>query len=342
MSTSGIKTLVWVAALAAGGYLGWFVWDFLEFKKAGGLRPKVGEERQREVLDNIPDIEEQKAELVPYGTVLATIKDLDWIGKPPPPPAPPKGPDKLVVAPVKSIDKILSVQAIVFDGYDRSRSQAFVEYIDSTDGQLMVAKENVLFEGDRLPSKATEHITVARIEPSFVEFSFDDEEREPERLVPPELKESLAMIPKVGPDGVRVPEPSIFIPVNQNYQRFEPKKTQEIGQGVYIIGTEDAQYFEQNYTTILSDEVQTSRYRDPRTGRYAGIQINKIKPGSIAEAHGAREGDVIKSINGEAVTSQEEALRFVKANASTTVKWEVVVENLGRERTLSFETPADD
>jgi hypothetical protein len=39
------------------------------------------------------------------------------------------------------------------------------------------------------------------------------------------------------------------------------------------------------------------------------------------------------------VTSQAEAINFVKTNAEMYDKWEVVVSNLGQERTVTYYSP---
>jgi hypothetical protein len=48
---------------------------------------------------------------------------------------------------------------------------------------------------------------------------------------------------------------------------------------------------------------------------------------------------VIKSINGHAVSSAQEAIHFAKTNADRYNTWEVEVENMGRTRTITYESP---
>ena len=51
-----------------------------------------------------------------------------------------------------------------------------------------------------------------------------------------------------------------------------------------------------------------------------------------------KEGDVIKSINGQPVNSVQEAISFVKVNKDKYSTWEVVVENKGKQRTVTYES----
>jgi C-terminal processing protease CtpA/Prc len=65
-----------------------------------------------------------------------------------------------------------------------------------------------------------------------------------------------------------------------------------------------------------------------------------VAVGSIAERHGAQEGDVIKSINGHPVTSVQEAITFAKNHANEYTVWKIVVENKGKSRTVIYESPS--
>jgi len=47
---------------------------------------------------------------------------------------------------------------------------------------------------------------------------------------------------------------------------------------------------------------------------------------------------VIKSINGQPVNSVQEAISFVKVNKDKYSTWEVVVENKGKQRTVTYES----
>jgi S1-C subfamily serine protease len=105
------------------------------------------------------------------------------------------------------------------------------------------------------------------------------------------------------------------------------------------VGTEDLKEISENYSDILANEMRTRRHRGS-DGAYDGIEITEIKPGSVAERHGLKGGDVIKSINGHAVNSVSEAVSYVKNNAGIHEgAWEVVIENLGSERTVYIDPP---
>ena len=118
-----------------------------------------------------------------------------------------------------------------------------------------------------------------------------------------------------------------------------PKETKLIGKNKYQIGTEDAVYLGENYPQILTNDLRYRTYRNPKTGRRGGIELQDVRAGSVAERHGARSGDIIISVNDHAVTSVQEAVSFVKTNSERFSTWDVVVENMGRRRTVTYQSP---
>ena len=107
-----------------------------------------------------------------------------------------------------------------------------------------------------------------------------------------------------------------------------------------MLGTETAREIGANYAEILAREVRLERWCDPRTGRYAGVQLTDVLAGGVVAEHGGQSGDVVLSINGHPVTSPQQAISYVKNNADSTTEWHVVVLRLGAEETLSFVAPA--
>ena len=91
--------------------------------------------------------------------------------------------------------------------------------------------------------------------------------------------------------------------------------------------------------TTAPEVILSGRETIYRDGKRAGLRVAEVKPGSIAAQHGAQSGDVIISINGHPVSSEQEAIKFVKNNSETTTVWQVVVENLGRQRTVTYNSP---
>ncbi len=348
MNIGRIKALSWITVLALGSYLGWDVYQFVTVGK--GMLKNISTEEQKAILNDVPEVKLEQRRLVPYPSVLAIFHNLNWTGLQtvvvdvpgPTPPDPVKQPDK-------AVSELLTVVLINYSS-DSRFSNAYVHYRASADERKMVATpEDVLFEGDQLPGKY-KFITLSSIQPEYVEFTFEvadgEEPREPERMLPPEYQSTDGLgvgIARLGDDGILLePENESLIQISANREPVSILKTHEVRTGQFRIGTEDAAVFGRDYSRIFSSEVRTGRYRDPNTNRYSGIIVHGISPGSIVNSHGLKTGDIIKSINGDPVTSTQEAISYVKTNADVTSHWVAIVERQGKDITLTYDyTPTN-
>jgi len=343
MNIGRIKTLCWISVLALGSYLGWDVYDFISVGK--GMLKNISKEEQLAVLTDIPEIVLEKRRIVPYKDVNRIFFDLNWTGKQPTKIVDP-GPGPIVPEkrPKKPVADLLTVVLINYAS-DPQWSNASVHYKLNADERLMMQNsEVVLFEGEKLPGKYS-FITLASIRPEYVEFTFEvpegEEAREAERVMPPEYQTddgSGVLIAQIGEDGVLlVPDRENLIPIDGERPTYNYNETIEVRSGQFLIGRNDAATFGRDYARILSTEVRTDRYKDPDTKRYSGILISSISSGSIISAHGLKAGDIIKSINGDPVTSTQEAISYVKTNSDVTTHWVAVVERQGKNMSLTYD-----
>lgn len=329
---------LWGWGVAAGLTLGlcWYVFDFMRTldEKSQPPSPVL----VKKVLESVAPAKVSSDKLFTYDQSKRLVALVDWTGAPkaevavvpiddhPPP---------VVVTPVKKLVRVLFLK---YDGSNPEGSRVAVRYRPEagvTNG--VVAACSLLKVHDTLAAPH-QGIKIESINIDSVTFSFSDSARQAETLTTEEF-DGKAVIVLVGPDGdVKVPAKSVTIPQNFN-DRFIPNRTTSIGSNNFKLGTEDIETISKNYPQILGTEVQTAQHRDPRSGKYDGIEIKSIQPGSIAERHGAREGDIVKSINGHPVNSTSEAITYVKTNSGTTNTWQVVVENLGKQRTVTYHSP---
>lgn len=348
MSIVHIKALTVVASIGIAGALGYEVFDFFKHGQAE-LKDTVTQEEMKAVLDKREDFVVEVAELVPYDRVQQVFFDMDWTGVPPPPPPPPPGPDKsegpkkIVLTPAS---ELLSVLLIHFSNRNPDESKFLAAYKP----KLKVPGSKIsgpatLYQGDKLPGEF-EYVTIKEITPSHVVFSYEVPEgseadpREDDIMGPPALPNRITIL-EVGADGVKSVERKPGIEKRDDYVAFNPERGHLIGDNRWQVGWKDAEDFSQNYPRILSRELQTRRWRDKSTGKYAGVQIQKIAQGSVAAQYGVKAGDILKSINGDPVTSEQEAIKYVKTNAEFTTTWVVVLESQGKERTLVYESPPE-
>ncbi|HED65990.1 MAG TPA: hypothetical protein ENJ09_10600 [Planctomycetes bacterium] len=341
MNIQRIKTLTWAAAVLVGALLVQEVWSFLQNKDT--LDDYVDQDEiVRALEDGIVEPEPIKSEVVDVREINIVFHQMDWTGRPPaevretaPKNEEPQGPPKTPVS------DLLTILAIQVDPSDPSQSKAFVKYTDPGLARLHnEPRERFLKVGQSLGG-VYNSITVSKIEVEGVTFSFGDEDREDEVVPALEYSGDSLGIVAVGPDGILTPTRSSRIPTSDNYVRPTVRQTREVRRNEFQIGTDTAREFEENYSAILSRDLQYRPARDPRDGSIKGIQITKVAPGSIPAQHGLTEGEIVKSINGHKVTSVNEAVAYVKQNADTTDTWIVVFEKQGREFTRTYSSPEE-
>lgn len=329
------KILIWVVSGVLTAGMGATVADFvlnLDEKQATYDRESV-----RMVLEDVEQVTVLKQELVAYTDVKTYFHELNWTGKIAIKPVVLKDMEGANQSPsTVPVSDLIDVQLLQVDLSGPAGSSAYVAYTSRSAIAHASPEDEHLTVGESLPDPQG-HIRVEAITVEGVVFAFEDGER-PLETVAPEVDFLGSMIVVVGEDGVIHRRDDGAIPVS-NAPPYRPAQTVVIGRNRFRIGTEDAAFLAENWSATLSQDVRHSRHRDPRTGRYDGVEILEVRSGSVAERHGVQSGDVIKSINGHAVSSAQEAIHFAKTNANRYNTWEVEVENMGRTRTIIYESP---
>jgi hypothetical protein len=305
----------------------------------------------KQVLEDVEPLKVKADEVVPYDKIKRLFhttcsecktnpncRHLNWTGKEKEKPVEaPKGNQE---PPKIKVDEVISVLMIKADMSDRKSSSIFFKYKNKASN---VGLKNdgpaggfLLKEGDHLGAPY-DKIRLDEITGEGALFAFEGEQRERELLAPGTFEVVGPVV--VGPEGALMPKPGTLIP-SVKEAPFSLEHTSKIGPNTYKIGTKDAELWEANYQEELSRNVQTRRHQDSRTGKYDGVEITGVSAGSLAASHGAQEGDVIKSINGQSVTSMSEAVQYVKTHSNQTTTWEVVVESKGITRTVIYHSPS--
>lgn len=327
MNVSSVKALCWLTSSALAAGLGLFVYDF--FSTRTERANTFDEPYAAEVLNREEELVMETRRSINYSDeVKPAWITLNWTGKEPPKPVvrnpeedKPTGPRYTPVA------DLLTVSLIRYDTVVPEESSVMVRY----QGGWTREKEGVLSPGDALPAPH-DTVKVAAITPESVEFLFEGTDRENESVEPSRVSDGnlLAMLasqPRPEKRSRLVTEGS-----------WTTKQTKQVGPNRWILGSEDAEYLNENFSEVLVRDLGHRTHYD-RNGRRAGIELTRVRANSIAARHGAQEGDIVISINGQPVSSAQEAINFAKNNADKYSTWEVVVENLGARRTLIFESP---
>jgi hypothetical protein len=340
MNVSTIKSLAWLAAAGLTAALGWTVFEFVQSE--GSQRGLFDQELAKAKLDVQFDPDPIRSSTIHSTVIEKTFYKLNWTGKPKPKPVelPPdvEKPKPAYIA-VEQLVRVLFIQE---DSDAPADSLVLLAYKPASQITTF-ALGHSLKVGEALAG-AHSYAIVDRISATEgVTFRFEvadgEDPRDPETILPAAFKKGVE-IAYVGADGeAQRPNKTIAVSVVDRPPPYNPKLTTPIDTNHFQIGYEDAGLFGEDAAGIIAREVRHRRHRDPRTGKFDGIEIQSVQSGGIAARHGAKEGDIIKSINGHAVTSSSEAITFVKNNQETTTTWNVVIENMGRERTVTYESP---
>jgi len=334
MNIGQIKIVSWTAAALLTLGLGAYVWTFVSTLEARRAMPDPELVRKQLSVEPAPVKNDGQ---IKYEEVRRLFHDLNWTGAIQVAATQVEQPPENLVPDVVPIRDLVRVQWVVVDVGDKAGSSVFLKYKPKAQVTNKGVGGFLLREGASLesPHGGTK---IESITSEGVTFSFADSAREKETLFPAEF-DARAQIVQVGPDGIAMPTNTGAIP--RSTTTWLPGKTTQAGRDRFILGTEDLQMASDSYLDILSNDVQLRQHRDPRTGRYDGVEISDVTPGSFAERHGASKGDVVKSINGHAVNSTQEAINFVKMNKDKYSTWEVVIENKGKTRTVTYQSPGN-
>jgi len=341
MNIVQLKFAAWLAVGVLTAGLAFYVVTFIKTTKS--LRPGLDPKQVEAALSDAGPAQVETDDLVPYDELRRLVlpscdrcagnkncKHFNWTGKQEVPVAVvgPGDEAPVVRTPVKDLIRVLMVKA---DLGDPAGSSLFLVYkpAAAVQGRKLGLQLKV---GDTLHAPHTA-IKVKAITADGVLFSFEDG-RDDELLGPAEFDAKTTIV-VVDEQGIMWPKVTNAIPKGA-VENWNPKQTVATGTNTYRLGDEDLKEFADHWDAILGRDVRHQRHKDPRTGKYDGIEIVSVTPGSIAARHGATEGDVVKSVNGNPVTSTQEAIQFVKNHKDEYTTWEVVIENRGRTRTMTY------
>jgi hypothetical protein len=334
------KGILWLGSTAVGALLAYRVYDF--WRQRDELAKEITNEEIEGVLDSVKKPPEQKTDVVDYSAIQGVFHTHDWTGKPPAKPEVAKADTGNQSAPRVAVATLLRVMAIKVDTAHPEESRAYVRYQD----QKLAAhtgREDTILRPEKRLFAPYQDIRVQAISAAGVTFAFDDAVREPETVpVSPYISAQRGEIGivLVGPEGAILPQLQRRIQANADLPPWNPEEITQIRKNEWQVGTRTLEDLDRDYSRILSSDVRVQTHKSPRNGSVEGIKILHVAPDSIPARAGLTEGEVLKSINGHKVTSVNDAIAFVKANANSTETWVAVFERQGREFTRTYHSPA--
>jgi hypothetical protein len=348
MNINSIKAFSWLISAGLTAGVGYYAWDFQQ-NRAELLGFRISKADTRKILNSALIPEGPVSQLVEIGAIErgfyfdaknpALPNLLDWTGaRPRKAVAVTPTEDVVVKAPRKQLKDSLSILMVREDTFNPERSQAWIQYKPASN--VKVKPDGFLSRvtvGDYLAAPLDD-VLIKSIEAlSGITFSFAEEDREDELLVYGKFDSGVKIRVVDSDNPLLIAEREELPTLDSAFYR--PEHTVLLGTDSFMLGTEEMKDFSEDFGGILAREVRHGRHYNSKTREYDGIELKEVKAGGHVAAHGGQSGDIIKSVNGHPVTSASEAISFVKNNQDKYSKWLVVVENKGKERTMTFTSP---
>jgi len=332
MNVPTIKALAYLSSFACVSAMAYSGYDYLENDRGVS---HFDADRAGAVLNGVRPPKAPAPVALDYKSdIEAAVVLFDWTGKPPPPPEVVNAAEAVDLPdPVIPVEDVLEVIMVASESRNPGDSFCSLRFVDSA----VTPREQLFSVGASLP-EPNDHVSVLNILPDGVEFSFSDEQRPSEVVALSIRSQAGDLIKRLGPGDKLVRRTLVGSGSSKSAAEGAPLLT-ERRNGQYFIGSDDAKQFADSYQQILSSDVKTkTRYVD---GKRSGVELTEVREGSIAARHGAQSGDVVISINGNPVNSQQEAIAFAKNNSERYSVWEVEVLRLGRVETIIYHSSND-
>lgn len=112
------------------------------------------------------------------------------------------------------------------------------------------------------------------------------------------------------------------------------ERVQRLAENRFGVTREDVETVANNPAALFSQARILPKYDE---GKMVGVQLNAIKPGSLFEQIGIREGDTITELNGIQITSQQDSATVLRELTSANAFNVTVSGSDGAVRQLSYE-----
>ena len=332
MNVGTLKTLSYLSSLGLLGGIGYVGYDFW---KNGQNQEFYDHERTTKLLGDVtPPPAPKRLGLNYNNDIKPAMLGFDWTGEPPAEPVPEKTQEEIEKenAPTP-VAEILDVKSIFCAPKEPSDSLCLLDI------KMPDVGDDLWFGiGDTLPAPNGD-IAIFSIDANSVTFSFKDEARAKESLEPSSLKDDLdtQVITSVD-DASKIRKPNGLRSITPGVRAAKRETTERINGQIYV-GTNDAAEFSANYQQILANDVKLETYM--KDGKRAGLKVREVKPGSMAARHGVQAEDVVISINGTSITSEQQGIQYVRQNSDTTSVWRVQILRNGRVVEEVYHSPEE-
>ncbi len=112
-------------------------------------------------------------------------------------------------------------------------------------------------------------------------------------------------------------------------------QVKEVEKTNFTFRREDINKHLENLPKILQD-AKAVPYVEPGSGEISGFKLVAIKPGSIYEELGLKRGDILRSVNGEALDNVQKAMELYQALKSDASEIQVEITRGGSSTSLNY------
>ncbi len=333
LQTRHWRALTWVATLGVACGAGAMLWTIVKNFRGGHYRSRSSSDFNDIIEKAIGTIKKDQIGVTPKTDYarLWTSPINGYVKKETPkvegpPPEPPK-PTK------KPIGEVLRVKAVTYAPDDGGR--VVIEYKDDSATSLARTDQLILQVSAKLvqPYDAEPfNGSLKTIKSNAAVFNWCGEEIE----IHPTRKEEVPRDAKPkGPGGGKTAALSDQDEKDLG-QHKDAKETIALGNERYLVGSDDRDSMNKNGDKFLEDVTIKSR---PGADKKPEVVLGGIRPKStLATNYGVQNDDVVVSINGNAVTSKNQAIQWARENPNLP-RYDVVIRRKGKEITKTFLVP---
>lgn len=114
-----------------------------------------------------------------------------------------------------------------------------------------------------------------------------------------------------------------------------PEETIALGPGMWVIGTNDIDYIQENGAEMLQEELTLRTIPPKKEGERSRLELTHVEPGSLVARLGFASGDRIISVNGIPMVSQAAAVNWYRANSDAHAYY-VVYQRRGAMKSMTI------
>lgn len=156
-----------------------------------------------------------------------------------------------------------------------------------------------------------------------------------ECIRPASVRQAAAARNQNRPTAPPAARPGTPSPVNPNVSPDELARTavRRTGNNQYTVDKNAVESVLANPTALREQAPSVAPYY--RDGKAEGFRLNGVRSGSLFSSLGIRNGDVIQSVNGQAMDSPQRAMELYQG-LRTAGRIEMIIERGGRQQTITY------